>query len=603
MEFILANHPLDCPICDQGGECDLQDISVKYGYKTGRFDEYKRAVEDKNIGPLISTIMNRCIHCTRCIRFSQEVAGVFDLGTVGRGTHTEIGTYVNKMVTSELSGNLVDLCPVGALTNAPYAFTSRPWELCRTSSIDLMEGIIPSVEFDFRGPEIMRVLPMVNEKVNMEWISDKSRYSYDGLKRQRLSFPLKKNVENFEFEEIKWEVALQTIAKKLMEVETPESSIVGLIGEFASVEAITVLKDLLNGMNCDNFMYDNFPFQNKSRSDYLLNRTLVEIEKLDTLLLVGSNPKLESPVFNARILKAVNQNKLKVYKIGPAEDLNYEYVHLGNNTSIVEEIVNGKHPFSKVLNNSKNGHILVGSGLASYSKNANLILQSLKGYARKINEINPECYVSTGVLHNFVGPINGYELGLQYKSIQESDKMNIVINLGNDNINFLERFYSQKKAFTIYIGTHGDVGASYADIVLPAAAWSEQNGTYVSTEGRVQSAKLAVLPPALAKENWMILRALGEEIGLALNYDNQEELRFRISEFNPALLKYDFIEPYSVFDNPPSKINLENEKLISTVDNFYKTDCVSRSSVVMSKCSAAFNKDKMINFLNPSIFK
>lgn len=239
MEFILANHPLDCPICDQGGECDLQDISVKYGYKTGRFDEYKRAVEDKNIGPLISTIMNRCIHCTRCIRFSQEVAGVFDLGTVGRGTHTEIGTYVNKMVTSELSGNLVDLCPVGALTNAPYAFTSRPWELCRTSSIDLMEGIIPSVEFDFRGPEIMRVLPMVNEKVNMEWISDKSRYSYDGLKRQRLSFPLKKNVENFEFEEIKWEVALQTIAKKLMEVETPESSIVGLIGEFASVEAIT----------------------------------------------------------------------------------------------------------------------------------------------------------------------------------------------------------------------------------------------------------------------------------------------------------------------------------------------------------------------------
>ena len=601
MEFILANHPLDCPICDQGGECDLQDISVKYGYKTGRFDEYKRAVEDKNIGPLISTSMNRCIHCTRCIRFSEEVAGVFDLGTVGRGTYTEIGTYVNKMVNSELSGNIVDLCPVGALTNAPYAFTSRPWELTSTSSIDLMEGIIPSVEFNFRGPEVMRVLPLVNEKVNIEWINDKSRYSYDGLKRQRLSYPLKKNVEKNEFEEVRWEDALETLSGFLTEATDLDKSLVGLVGEFNSVETLTALKDLLNGVNCDNFMYDSFPFQNNARSDYLLNRTLPELENLDTLVLVGTNPKLESPVLNARILKAVKHNGLKVYKIGPAEDLSYDYVHLGNSSQVIKDIIKGKHPLSHILNNSKNGHILLGSGLSGFTADANNILQSIKNYTAKLNELNPESYVSTGILHRFVGPINGYELGLQYKSLPESKNYKIVINMGNDNKEFLEKFYKNKKTFSVYIGTHGDIGASYADLVLPASAWSEENGTYVSTEGRVQTGRLAVLPPALAKESWMVLRALAEEMGVKLNYDNMEEIKYRISEINPALLKYDFIEPYSVFGGVNK--DFETENLVSMLDNFYKTDSVSRSSVVMSKCSATFNKDKMSNFFTDSIFK
>lgn len=601
MEFLLANHPLDCPICDQGGECDLQDISVKYGYQTGRFDEFKRAVEDKNIGPLISTSMNRCIHCTRCVRFSEEVAGVFDLGTVGRGTFTEIGTYVGKMVTSELSGNIVDLCPVGALTNAPYAFTSRPWELTSTSSVDLMEGIIPSVEFNFRGPEIMRVLPLVNEKVNIEWINDKSRYSYDGMKRQRLSYPLKKNVENNEFEEVKWEDALETLAGYITDAKDLDKSLVGLVGEFSSVETLTALKDLLNGLNCDNFMYDNFPFQNNSRSDYLLNRTLPEFENLDTLLLVGTNPKLESPVFNARILKAVKHHGLKVYKIGPAEDLNYEYTHLGNSSQIIKDIIKGKHPLSKILNNTKNGHILIGSSLAGHSPNANSIVQSLKNYTQKITELNPESHITTGILHKFVGPINGYELGISYKSLPESKNMKIVLNLGNDNKNFLESFYKTKKDFTVYIGTHGDIGAQYADLILPVAAWSEENGTYVSTEGRVQMGRRAVLPPALAKEGWMVLRALGEEIGVGMAFDNMEEIRYRVSEINPALLKYDFVEPYSAFGGVCGEFGEEN--FVSMLDNFYKTDCVSRASLVMNKCSAAFNRDKMSNFFTDSIFK
>ncbi len=593
MEFLLANHPLDCPICDQGGECDLQGISYNYGYGEGRFIEFKRAVEDKNVGPLISTVMNRCIHCTRCIRFSEEVAGIFDLGTIGRGQDTEIGTYIEKMVTSELSGNLVDLCPVGALTNAPYSFTTRPWELQRTYSIDLMEAIIPNVEFNTRGPEIMRVLPRLHEDVNEEWISDKSRYSYDGIKRQRLAVPLEKNSETKQFEEIRWETAMTKLVNIFSKLDG--KNLLGLVGQFTSLEGAVVLKDLLNGLNCDNFMFDKFPFKSFTREDFLFNRTIPEIEELDTLLLIGTNPKLESSVLNARILKAVKHHGLKVYKVGPQEDLTYDYIHLGNTINVLNQIYNKKHPFYDVLKKSKNSHIILGTGLCSFNKNSDKILKETKNFCKKLNQEEETQFTTSGVLHRFVGPVSGYEMGLNYSSIDQVKDIQVVLNFGNDNDELLKSLKLNEKKFVVYFGSHGDIGASQADLVLPIATWSEQDATYISTEGRVQTSKLAVRPPALAKDEWMVLRALAEEIDVNLNYDNLEELRYRMAEFSPAVLKYDYIEPYSLFERKNGPTNISNDILISMLDNYYKTDPISKSSLIMSKCSSAFNTKKMSN--------
>lgn len=603
MEFLLANHPLDCPICDQGGECDLQDISAKYGYETGRYMEYKRAVQDKNLGPLISTYMTRCIHCTRCVRFSEEVAGSFDLGTVGRGRETEIGTYIEKMVTSELSGNLVDLCPVGALTNGPYAFTSRPWELQKTNSIDLMEAIIPPVMYNSRGPELMRSLPRVHENVNEEWLSDKSRYSYDGLKRQRLTYPLMRSESTGQLEEVMWSDALQRISQKMHEIKKPSEDMVGLVGQFLSVESVTAFKDFMVRLNCENLMFEKYPIKGTQRSDYLFNRSIPEIEELDVLVLVGCNPKLESPVLNARILKAVKHRGLKVYKIGASEDLNYEYVHLGNSTSTVNEICNAKHPFSTVLANAKNAHFIVSSTLCRDYEEANTLATNLQKLCMSLTE--PGRYITSGVLHQFVGPISGYELGINYKSIDEVKTPKFIYNLGNDSEELIQDLIAKNpKAFVVYQGTNGDIGASYADVILPSAAWTETDGTYVSIEGRTQLGRMVVPAPALAKEDWKIIRALSEEFGEILNFDSLEELRYRVAELCPHLLKYDYIEPYSRFMSESKGLkDLEDALLVSTIDNYYKTDAVSRSSVVMAKCAAAFNPTKMSNFTRASWLK
>ena len=545
MEFILANHPLDCPICDQGGECDLQDISSKYGYETGRFQEYKRAVEDKNLGPLVSTIMTRCIHCTRCVRFAEEVAGEYDLGTVGRGQDTEIGTYIEKMVGSELSGNLVDLCPVGALTNGPYAFTSRSWEVSETNSVDLMEAIIPPIMVNSRGPEIMRVLPRVHEDVNEEWIGDKSRYSYDGLKRQRLAYPLARNNETGQLEEVLWEDALQRVANKLGEVKSG-NDIVGLVGQFSSVESTAALRDFMGKMNCDNILFDNYPLKGKQRNDYLFNRSIPEIEEMDVLVLVGCNPKVESPVLNARILKAVRHKGLKVYKIGSADELTYNYTHLGTSTKTINQIVNGIHPFNKIIEGSKNVHFVVSSALCRTTPEVNQIHSNLQQLCNKLN--SPERQVTTGVLQQFVGPISGYELGINYKSIEEVTAPQFIYNLGNDNEDLITNLKAKNQnSFVVYQGTQGDAGASVADIILPTASWMEQDGTYVSLEGRTQLGRLVVPAPALAKEDWKVLRAISEFHGSRLNYDSLEEIRYRIAEVCPYLLKYDFIEPFSRF--------------------------------------------------------
>lgn len=609
MEFLLANHPLDCPICDQGGECDLQDISVHYGYNEGRFDEYKRSVEDKDFGPTISTHMTRCIHCTRCIRFGEEIAGFSELGTIGRGQNTEISTYVTKMLSSELSGNLADICPVGALTHGPYAFTSRPFELKTTKSIDLMESIIPPVDYYWRGPEIMRVLPQVHNEVNDEWISDKSRYAYDGLVRQRLVLPLILNKQSGEYEELTWLEAMETLSKKIRDLKHPEHELLGLVGQFTSIESAVAINDLFHALKSDNLAYSLYPLDSAQRSDYLLNRSIAELDTIDLLLLVGSNPKYETPVMNARILKNVRERGLKVYKIGAGDDLGYRFVHLGNSSNTINEVLEGEHTFNQRLAAAKNAHIIIGSDLENNLPHYPELVQRFRDLARQSSEQPAEDgsprSVTCGILNQFVGPISGYEVGMRYKSIQEIKKPSLILNFGNDNKTFLKEVVAKNRdAFIVYIGTTGDEGASYADLVIPVSAWTECTGTYVSAEGRVQVSRKVVPSPSQVKDEWKVLRTLSEMVWAKLPYDTMEELRFRIAEIAPHLLKYDHIEPYNLWQSAPGQKG-KGEKLggdkpffiPSSVDNFYKTDAVSRASLVMSKSSAAFNPSKSTNFL------
>jgi NADH dehydrogenase (ubiquinone) Fe-S protein 1 len=609
MEFLLANHPLDCPICDQGGECDLQDISINYGYNQGRFDEYKRSVEDKDFGPIISTHMTRCIHCTRCIRFGEEIAGFSDLGMIGRGQNSEISTYVTKMLGSELSGNLADICPVGALTHGPYSFTSRPFELRRTSSIDLLESIIPPVEYYWRGPEVMRVLPKVHEEVNEEWISDKSRYSCDGLVRQRLTLPLILNKKSGQYEEQTWLEAMELLASKIRDLKNPEQELLGLIGQFTSVESAVAINDLFHALKSDNLAYCLYPLESTQRSDYLLNRSIAELDTLDVLLLVGSNPKFETPVMNARILRNVRERGLKVYKIGAGDDLGYRFVHLGNSSNTINQILEGKHPFNERLAAAQNAHIIIGSDMENHIPQYPELVKRFRDLAHQSSQ-QPGAdgaarSVTCGIINQFVGPISGYEVGMRYKSINEIKNPAVILNFGNDDKTFLKQVVAKNKdAFIVYVGTTGDEGASYADLVLPVSAWTEFTGTYVSSEGRVQVARKVVPSPAQAKEEWKLLRTLSEMVWAKLPYDTVEELRFRVAEVAPHLLKYDHIEQYhqwqSVAEDQKEQGGFDSQKpffIPSSVDNFYKTDAISRASLVMSKSSAAFNPAKNTNFL------
>lgn len=604
MEFILANHPLDCPVCDQGGECDLQDISVKFGFSDGRFKEYKRAVEDKNIGPLISTHMNRCIHCTRCVRFTEEVAGISELGTLGRGRATEIGTYISKLIGSELSGNAVDLCPVGALNHGPITYRNRPWDLQATDAVDLLDAIIPSVEFSYRGPEILRVLPKVNEAVNEEWISDKSRWAFDGLRRQRLTFPMRKNRDG-ELEEVEWDTGLKVLASKLQEID-PRTELAGLVGQFTSLESAAALRDFFANLGAKHLAWAAHPFANGTRAHFLLNRSIPELEELDALVLVGCNPKLESPVLNARLLKA-SRKGMRVFKFGAPDDLGYPFIHLGNSEKSLDEFLAGTHPASKALRESKNVHFLFSSELAREFPRARETLLRAKVAATDLAALSGG-QVTAGILHNFVGPISGYEVGINYSSLEElPSKIKVLINFGNDEKNFLAQVGAKlaPDALVVYVGTNGDAGASQANLILPSAGFTECPATYVSTEGRVQLGQKVVPPPYLAKPEWMILRALSEEVGSPLPYNSLEELRYRLAELCPYAFKYDHLEPFSpfsyAFEAQKAKPAQKNEKDLSfifrsSVDNFYKTDAISRSSLVMNICSAAFNTEQLSNF-------
>ncbi|CAG9320836.1 unnamed protein product [Blepharisma stoltei] len=593
MEFLLANHPLDCPICDQGGECDLQDQSALYGYKIGRFMEYKRAVEDKNYGPLVATVMTRCIHCTRCIRFYEEVAGIPILGTTGRGRETEVGTYVEKMVHSELSGNLVDLCPVGALTNAPYAFTARPWELRNVMSIDPTDSITPSIEISCKGGEVKRVLPRLHEEVNEEWIHDRSRHAFDGLKRQRLNACLKKKADG-SYEELTWKDALEVLAEEVS--KTSGNDMVGIIGEFMDVEAVVAFRDLMYKLGCENIdaKKNGVKLSPDFRNNYLMNSRISGIEEADLLLVIGANLRLDSPVINARVRKATVLNGLNVGLIGTDDYLTYDHTHLGTSTSALTDLLKGTHPFAKTLEKAKFPMILVGANVLKREDGeaVNSVIQEI---AKKYNVIKPESnWNGYNVLHNEVGTVAALEVGIT-SEYDPKAKPKFMYLLGADNFKPDE---IPDDAFVVYQGTHGDEGASRANLILPGASYVEKSGSYVNTDGRVSLGKKAIPAPGQAKADWEILRALSEVLGQTLPYDNLQEIRYRIAELAPHLIKYDYVEPYSLsWHTVPVKGEVNKTVISDFIDNFYMTDAISRASPTMAKCSEAFNPARNTNFV------
>ncbi|RKP06925.1 NADH dehydrogenase subunit [Thamnocephalis sphaerospora] len=597
MEFLLANHPLDCPICDQGGECDLQDQSVRYGADRGRFSEFvgKRAVEDKNFGPLIRTEMTRCIHCTRCVRFANEVAGAVELGTSGRGNDMQIGTYVEKMIDSEMSGNVIDLCPVGALTSKPYAFTARPWELRNTESVDVMDAVGSSIRVDSRGLEVMRVLPRLNEEINEEWISDKTRFAYDGLKRQRLTAPLVRRGDKFTT--ATWPEALELIAARMSETRPEEMRAVA--GQDADAESMVALKDLFNRLGSERLTVEgprgsNAPAHGVDlRANYLFNTTLAGADEADLLLLVGTNPRHEAAVLNARLRKAYLENGMDVALIGEPAKLNYEYEHLGADAAVLEEIVSGKHPFAKRLASANRPMIIVGSGVTEHENAAYVYGTVAKLVSQHKDKFLRDDWNGYNVLQRAAGRIAAYDIGFVSASdAAATAPAKFVYLLNADEITSAD---APKDAFVVYQGHHGDRGAHLADVILPGIAYTEKDATFVNTEGRAQMTRAAVSPPGAAREDWQIIRAISEVTGRTLPYDDVHTLRHRMAEISPSLVRHDVLETpafaelglqqlaQSVGSKPASLRPLQ-----SVVSDFYLTDPISRASATMAKCSASF---------------
>ncbi|NXH35925.1 NDUS1 oxidoreductase, partial [Myiagra hebetior] len=597
MEFLLANHPLDCPICDQGGECDLQDQSMMFGSDRSRFRESKRAVEDKNIGPLVKTIMTRCIQCTRCIRFASEVAGVDDLGTTGRGNDMQVGTYVEKMFMSELSGNIIDICPVGALTSKPYAFTARPWETRKVESIDVLDAVGSNIVVSTRTGEVMRILPRLHEDINEEWISDKTRFAYDGLKRQRLTQPMIKN-EKGVFVYASWEDVLARVAGVLQAVEGKE--IAAVVGGLVDAEALIALKDLLNRVNCDTLCTEEiFPTAGAGtdlRSNYLLNTKIAGVEEADVLLLVGTNPRFEAPLFNARIRKSWLHNDLQVALVGSPVNLTYTYEHLGESPQILQDIASGKHAFSKVLDHARKPMVVVGSAALQRSDGAAIhaAVSTIAQNARAKSGAGADWKV-LNILHRVASQVAALDLG--FKPGVEAIRKNppkVLYLLGADS-GCITRQDLPKDCFIIYQGHHGDVGAPMADVILPGAAYTEKAATYVNTEGRAQQTRVAVTPPGMAREDWKIIRAVSELAGLTLPYETLDQIRKRLEEVSPNLVRYDDVEEANYFIQANELAKLAKQQLLAdplvppqlTIKDFYMTDSISRASQTMAKCVKA----------------
>jgi NADH-quinone oxidoreductase subunit G len=586
MEFLLINHPLDCPICDQGGECDLQDQAMAYGVDASRFHENKRAVEDKYIGALVKTSMNRCIQCTRCVRFATEVAGVPELGAIGRGEDMEITTYLESAMTSELQGNVVDLCPVGALTSKPYAFSARPWELVKTESVDVMDAVGSAVRVDTRGREVMRILPRTNEAVNEEWISDKTRHIVDGLRAQRLDTPYVRT--NNRLRQASWTEAFGMIAEQIK--STQPAHIGAIAGDLASVEEMFALKDLMTRLGVKNIdcRQDGALLDPRwGRATYLFNATIAGIERADALLIVGSNPRREAAVLNSRIRKRWRTGKLAIGVIGEAADLTYKYEYLGAGPQTLADVATLSHPFAEVLRKAERPMILLGQGalarpdgtaIAALAAKTAVDLGAVKDGWNGFSVLQTAASRVGGLDVGFV-PVDG---GLNAIQIAKSGMIELAFLLGADEIDI------PPDAFVVYIGSHGDRGAHLADVILPGAAYTEKSAIYVNTEGRVQMAGRAGFPPGDAREDWAILRALSGVLGRKLPYDSLPQLRATLFKAHPHLQRTD-----SIAVGDPSAISRlaalggtpENAPFRSAIEDFYLTNPIARASATMGECS------------------
>jgi NADH-quinone oxidoreductase subunit G len=587
MEFLLINHPLDCPICDQGGECDLQDQAFKYGRTGTRYSENKRAVLDKNLGPLVKTQMTRCIHCTRCIRFATEVAGVPEIGAVGRGEHMEITSYLEKALTSELSGNVIDLCPVGALTSKPYAFKARSWELEKTESIDVMDALGSNIRVDSRGLEVMRILPKLNDDINEEWISDKARFSYDGLKNQRLDQPyLRKNGKLIA---VTWKEAISAAAGKIDDCGKGE--IGAIAGTTVSVEAMYLLKRLLahfgsRAVDANQFSYK---IDTSSRGNYLFNTGVSGIEEADFCLLIGANPRLSSPVLNARVGRRVRSGDLVVARIGEKDDQTYPIYELGSDSDLLEDILNGKGEFSLKLKDAKNPMIIVGDAVLVRSDGF-AILSKIHEIVKKYKIVNQD-WNGFNILHNHASMVGALDVGFIYgkkgrgaarilKKTRDN-KIKVLYLLSADEINMNK---IGKDTFVIYQGHHGDAGASRADVIFPAAAYTEESGIYVNMEGRPQKSRAAVPPPGMALANWKIINNLAEELKSSFAIHSLRGLREDMEKDIYILSQVDEVIP-SEFTNFVSKDEIKASAIEKIKNNYFMTDAISRASVTMARCT------------------
>jgi NADH-quinone oxidoreductase subunit G len=585
MEFLLINHPLDCPICDQGGECDLQDQAMGYGVDTSRFAENKRAVEDKYLGALVKTSMNRCIQCTRCVRFSAEVCGAPEMGATGRGEDMEITTYLESALTSELQGNLVDICPVGALTSKPYAFAARPWELGKTLSVDVMDGVGSAIRVDTRGREVMRILPRVNEAVNEEWISDKTRHVVDGLRTQRLDRPYIR--ENGQLRPASWQQAFAAIAAKTARIDGKR--IGAIAGDLAAVEEMFALKELLARFGSVNLaVQGGDAFDPKAgRASYVFNPTIAGIDQADALLIVGSNPRKEAAVLNARIRKRWRTGQLKIGVIGARADLTYPYDYIGAGTESLGDIAAGKHSFADVLKNAKNPIVLVGTDAFARHDGAAVLALAAK-LALDVGAAK-DGWNGFAVLQNTASRVGALDIGftagtggLNTAQMTTFGTLDVLFLLGADEVKVPEG------TFVVYIGTHGDSGAHRADVILPGAAYTEKAGIFVNTEGRAQMANRAGFPPGDAREDWAIIRALSDVLGKKLPYDSLAALRQAIFKAVPHLMRLDQIEAGNAADLKTLAGRggeVEKVPFKASVEDFYLTNPIARASAVMAECS------------------
>jgi NADH-quinone oxidoreductase subunit G len=603
MEFLLINHPLDCPICDQGGECDLQDQAMGYGRAAfHRFNENKRAVEDKYMGPLVKTIMTRCIQCTRCVRFATEVAGVPDLGATGRGEDMEITTYLEKAFASELSGNVVDLCPVGALTSKPYAFNARPWELRKTESIDVMDAQGVNIRVDARGPQVMRVLPRLNEEVNEEWISDKARHACDGLSRQRLDRPFVR--VNGKLKPATWAEAFAAIAAKVK--DTTPAKMAAIVGDLAAAEEIKALKDLMAALRVTSIdcRQDGAKIAAGPRQTYLFNSTIAGVEAADAILLVGVNPRWDAPVLNARIRKAWLASGVTVANIGPAIDLTYPAEQLGGDVSVLGAIANGSHAFAKVLSDAKRPMIILGSGVLTRADGAAILALAAR-IAGDTGMIGPAGTHAEGgwngfnILHTAASRVAALDLGF-LPGAGGRDVAGIVDGAQKGEIDFIYLLGADEfdvahlgRAFIVYQGSHGDAGAHHADVVLPGAAYTEKDGLYANFEGRVQRARRAAFPPGEAKEDWAILRALSDVLGVKLPYDDRAALVAAIEKdaahfaiLNTAPVHADTAA--ATWGGIGETGTIDAAPVMAVMNDYYLTNPIARASETMAKCSREF---------------